>query len=95
MCCGIGYVQFTHHVVGMQEMICVTIRYFAHLREMRGLSDETLSISGPCTVGELFAQLFEMSSTGIRFAINAEYVDATAMVADGDEVVFLPPMGGG
>ncbi len=76
-------------------MICVTIRYFAHLKELRGCADEEVSLSKPCTVEELFAQLFEVAPTGIRFAINAEYVDATAVVADGDEVVFLPPMGGG
>ena len=30
-----------------------------------------------------------------RFAIDAEYVSAETLVSDGDEIAFLPPMGGG
>jgi molybdopterin synthase sulfur carrier subunit len=76
-------------------MISITIRYFAHLREVRGQSEETMTLEAPVTVGNLFAQIFKMDATSIRFAIDAEYVSAETLVSDGDEVAFLPPMGGG
>ena len=76
-------------------MICVTILYFAHLRDLRGCSSEQLTLSEACTIGALFRQLFSVDPTGIRLALDAEYVDAETMISDGDEIAFLPPMGGG
>ena len=76
-------------------MISITLLYFAHLRETRGLSEETMRLEQPISVGALFSQIFNMSPVGIRFAIDAEYVSADTMISDGDEIAFLPPMGGG
>ena len=73
----------------------IKIRYFAWLREQRGTTEEWYSLNQRCTVAALFERLFDRSPEGIRFAINAEYVEADAFVEDGDEVAFLPPMGGG
>jgi len=73
----------------------IKIRYFAWLRERRGVSEEWMTLETACTVAGLFQQIFEQEPTGIRFAINAEYVDGTAIIEVGDEVAFLPPMGGG
>lgn len=76
-------------------MITITLRYFAHLREVRGQSQETMILECPVSIGTLFAQIFNMDATSIRFAIDAEYVSADTLVSDGDEIAFLPPMGGG
>ena len=76
-------------------MISITILYFAHLRETRGVSEETMRLEHSVSVGALFSQIFNMPSTGIRFAIDAEYVSADTLLSDGDEIAFLPPMGGG
>ena len=76
-------------------MISITLLYFAHLREARGLSEEAMRLEQPLSVGELFSQIFHMSPVGIRFAIDAEYVSVDTMISDGDEIAFLPPMGGG
>jgi molybdopterin converting factor small subunit len=76
-------------------MISFTIRYFAHLRELRGVSEETMTLEEPISIGELFVQLFHMEARGIRFAIDAEYVVSETVISDGDEIAFLPPMGGG
>ena len=76
-------------------MISITILYFAHLRETRGVSEETMRLEQSVSVGVLFNQIFNMSPVGIRFAIDAEYVSADTLISDGDEIAFLPPMGGG
>ena len=76
-------------------MISITIRYFAHLREVRGKSEEPMIFEQPLSVGMLFSHIFSMPHTGIRFAIDAEYVAADTLISDGDEIAFLPPMGGG
>ncbi len=76
-------------------MISITILYFAHLRETRGVSEEGMRLEQSVSVGVLFSQIFNMSPVGIRFAIDAEYVSADTLISDGDEIAFLPPMGGG
>lgn len=73
----------------------IKIRYFAWLREQRGVSEEWITLDAVCTVASLFEQIFEQPSIGIRFAINAEYVDGDTVIEAGDELAFLPPMGGG
>lgn len=76
-------------------MISITLLYFAHLRETRGVSEEAIHLEQPISVGELFSQIFNMPPVGIRFAIDAAYVNADTLISDGDEIAFLPPMGGG
>ena len=73
----------------------ITIRYFALLREQRGLEIEILPLTNSLTVFELFVQIFGREPIGIRFAVNAIYVSSDYVLVDGDEVAFLPPMGGG
>ena len=73
----------------------ITIRYFALLREQRGEESETLSLTDSLTVFDLFVQIFGREPIGIRFAVNAMYVSSSHQLVDGDEVAFLPPMGGG
>ena len=73
----------------------IKIRYFAWLREKRGVAEEFMRLEESCTVAALFQRLFQEAAVGIRFAVNTEYVDGDTLLSDGDEVAFLPPMGGG
>ena len=76
----------------------VHVRYFAVLREQRGRDEEALSIQPGETVGALYARLFPAGADGalpIMFAVNQQYVAATHVLCSGDEVVFIPPLGGG
>lgn len=76
-------------------MITVQVLYFAVLREERGQDQETLSFDGSLTVSELFEHIFGRPPEGFRFAQNQSYVSAESVVQDGDEIAFLPPLGGG
>lgn len=79
----------------------VRIRYFASLREAAGLADEALDLPEGASVGQARALLAERRPAlaaplaPCMAAINQRYVAADAPLADGDELVFIPPLGGG
>ncbi len=77
----------------------VTIRYFAILREQRGLERESLT-TATATPTELYDELrarhaFSLPANRVRAAVNGEFVAGSAILRDGDEVVFIPPVAGG
>jgi len=75
----------------------ITVKFFASLRETIGKADAQLDYQNASTV----AQVWEQSSDNQTMpnntlcAINMEYVEPDATVADGDEVAFFPPVTGG
>jgi molybdenum cofactor guanylyltransferase len=77
----------------------VTVQYYALLREQAGRREEAL-VTGARTARELYAELaqrhpFSLDTTVLRVAINGEFGDWAAPLADGDSVVFIPPVAGG
>jgi molybdopterin-guanine dinucleotide biosynthesis protein A len=75
------------------------IRYFALLREQAGRSSEELDTPAG-TPQELYAEIsarhgLTIGAQFLRVAINDEFADWRAPLADGDTVVFLPPVAGG
>ena len=74
----------------------IVVRYFAILRERKGLAQEKITVAKQVSVEALYLQLFgEQACVGLRFAVNQTYVSASHLINDGDEVAFLPPLGGG
>ena len=76
----------------------IKINYFASLREAVGQS-ETFIKSDEAS---LTAAKVWMLATGtahlpdnVLVAVNQEYVSVDAVVVDGDEVAFFPPVTGG
>lgn len=76
-------------------MVNVVIRYFARLRELRGLDDETRRLPEGCTAAQAYAAVGLPAELPVAFAVNLERVPGSTVLRDGDELVFLPPMGGG
>ncbi len=77
----------------------VRVRYFAILREQRGLDEERVE-TGAATAGELYEELrrrhgFTLPADRLRVAINDEFEPWAAAVRDGDALVFIPPVAGG
>ncbi len=77
----------------------IAVRYFAALREQRGLSSEKLDTTAE-TPEALYEELrskhsFSLVDSQVRFAVNGEYVGTGHMLQEGDEVVFVPPVAGG
>jgi molybdopterin converting factor small subunit len=73
----------------------VTARYFAVLRELRGTSSEAVDLPDGTTAAEAFAALFPGLPLRVAFAVNAVTVASDTALRTGDEIAFLPPLGGG
>jgi molybdopterin-guanine dinucleotide biosynthesis protein A len=81
------------------DMKRIKVQYYALLREQAGRSDETLETEAR-TPRELYEELqrrhpFSLAPEMLRVAINAEFGEWTQSLADGDAVVFIPPVAGG
>ncbi|HEY3412577.1 MAG TPA: MoaD/ThiS family protein [Armatimonadota bacterium] len=77
----------------------IQVGYYASFREQSGLSRESIE-TRVATASELFDELrirhgFTLPMEAVRVAINREFRQMDARLADGDEVVFIPPVAGG
>ena len=79
----------------------IRIRYFASLREVVGQNEEILTVPEEATVTSvrifLLARYSRLQPILERclYAVNHGYVPAETTLHEGDELVFIPPMGGG
>jgi sulfur-carrier protein len=79
----------------------IHLRYFASFRETIGQNEEMLTVHGGASVADVRALLLtrypRLQSIMERSvcAVNHTYVTADTTLHEGDEVVFIPPVGGG
>jgi molybdopterin converting factor small subunit len=73
----------------------VRVRYFAVLREQRGKSEDWEELPEGCTATDAYAMLCPPAQLPVGYAINHDYVAGATKLKEGDELVFLPPLGGG
>ena len=80
-------------------MTNVTVQYFAVLREQAGRSEERVATTA-ASPAALYAELqarhgLSAPRTQLRVAIDGEFADWDAPLAEGARVVFIPPVAGG
>jgi molybdopterin converting factor subunit 1 len=80
-------------------MARVRLRYYALLRDQAGCGEEAVDTAA-ANAAALYDELavrhgFSLRPGQLKVAINAEFADWTRAIADGDEVVFIPPVAGG
>jgi molybdopterin converting factor subunit 1 len=81
--------------------ITVRLRYFAALRESIGAESATLTLPPGATIATVRATLAAQHPAALAIlercvvARNRAFADAATVLAEGDEVVFIPPMAGG
>ena len=83
----------------------LSVLYFAWIKERMGKAAESLPLPpGVATVADLAAWLRDRDEAGarafaepgvVRAAVNQDFADPGAPIADGDEVAFFPPVTGG
>jgi molybdopterin converting factor subunit 1 len=79
----------------------VTIRLFARLRDIAGAAELARDLPPEATIRDVWRQLaaefpeLVQYERSISSAVNADYARMDQVVADGDEVAFLPPVSGG
>ena len=82
----------------------VKLLYFAHLRELLGTSGEEITL--PAMVADVSKLRSFLAARGsswqvlaeaqnLRAAVNQQMVGPQALIADGDEIAFFPPVTGG
>jgi MoaE-MoaD fusion protein len=85
----------------MAVAIAVRARLFARLRELAGTDTESVELPAGSNVADVFDAVARLhpglaaDRNAVRVALNQEFVDWDAPVADGDEVAFIPPVSGG
>ena len=80
-------------------MKTVHVQYFALLREQRGLSREAVPTAA-ATAADLYEELrtrhaLTLAPAQLRVAVNGEFADWSTPLADGSQLVFIPPVAGG
>jgi MoaE-MoaD fusion protein len=79
----------------------VRVLFFGQLKEIVGAPEETAELSDGSKVEDLFERYgrrfprFAEFRPSIAASVNQEYADAKVVLANGDEVAFLPPVSGG
>lgn len=75
----------------------IKVRYFASLKEQTGRSEDALEVNDAETVRTVWQRLNPQLAMpdSVLAAVNMDYVEPDALVKDGDEVAFFPPVTGG
>ena len=79
----------------------VKVLFFGRVRELVGLSEESLEVAKATTLHDLFQTYVERfpQISGFRSSLvasrNQEFAAWNSLLANGDEVAFLPPVSGG
>ena len=83
----------------MGQIMKIRVEYFALLREQAGCGGEAVETDA-ATPDALYRELaarhgFSLERVLVKVAVNGRYVPMDDALADGDSVVFIPPVAGG
>jgi len=79
----------------------IRLRLFASVKEVVGQRELALDLPEGTTTADLLDRMardhprLKATAPSLLLAVNREYVEGTRILADGDEVAFIPPVSGG
>ena len=79
----------------------VRVRFFASVKDIVGRREVVLDLPEGATAAELLHRFavdhprLQALAPSLLLAVNREYVGGTHVLAEGDEVAFIPPVSGG
>ncbi|MGB3574480.1 MAG: MoaD/ThiS family protein [Phormidesmis sp.] len=83
------------------NQVHITLKLFAVYQETLGVPEKEMQLPTGTTVGEVhdrliqaYPQLSQWKDL-TRFGLNFQFVEANTPLADGDELVLIPPVSGG
>lgn len=85
----------------MRRTVTVRVVTFARLREALGFGEREFAFALPATLEDVWttvtAQWSEAAAMrpSTRFARNGTIAEGATLIAEGDEIALLPPVGGG
>src|SRR5258707_10159656 len=78
------------------QIVVVTVKLFAMLRERAGASEVTLELPEGARVSDALASLGHVTAgVPVVMAVNREYADADDVLSADDELALVPPVSGG
>jgi molybdopterin synthase catalytic subunit len=78
------------------QIVEVTVKLFAMLRERAGASELTLELPDGSRVQDALDSLADVAAgIPVVMAVNREYADADVVLAQDDELALVPPVSGG
>jgi molybdopterin synthase catalytic subunit len=78
------------------QIVEVTVKLFAVLRERAGAREVTLQLPEGARVQDALDSLAEVAAgVPVVMAVNREYADADAVLSANDELALVPPVSGG
>jgi molybdopterin converting factor subunit 1 len=86
---------------GEPRALRVRVRRFASLRETAGVSEAVLELGAGASAEDAWRELsgrhpaLAARRSSLAASINRRYADFATPLAEGDEVVFIPPVSGG
>ena len=80
--------------------LSISLQYYANLREQTGKSSEQTEVLQGTTILQLYEQLQQkynlaQKASQLRAAANDSFVAWSYQLEEGDDIVFIPPVGGG
>ena len=80
-------------------MIKIQVKLFAAARERVGTGSLVHECPAGTTVQDVAKRIFDtypgLGDIKLQFAVNAVYAKPETSLRDGDQVAFIPPVGGG
>lgn len=79
----------------------VRLLYFAALKDLAGLAEESVELEGVVSVSDVVARVTELRPVfagklgSVRVALNEAFATASDRVEDGDTLALIPPVSGG
>jgi molybdopterin converting factor subunit 1 len=83
------------------QTVCVKVLFFGRLKEVIGLSEESVELSRGSDIEALFADYaarypqLRQYRPSVVASRNQEFASWSTPLLSGDEVAFLPPVSGG
>jgi molybdopterin converting factor subunit 1 len=85
----------------VSQTVRVKVLFFGRLREIAGRSEESIELGAPGTIDFLFGDYaarhpeLRAYRSSVVASRNQEFASWDAILSEGDEVAFLPPVSGG